>query len=170
MKYSLMESAVEQEIRQQTDCLHDMALVKFPANICMITAMTTAYLTLWNIQETASDQKYNLSDTNMHLNDALTSVKLFCILHHTSRVLLLSSKQSKETNWNLHMINPPKLSFIIPHITLFFQYRDEKSIVYKMGFSAVSHVGHCRKKSSGNMTNILRDCHNHNKYWLCYHF
>lgn len=32
------------------------------------------------------------------------------------------------------------LFFIILHTTLFFQYQDEKNIVYKMGFPEVSHV------------------------------
>jgi len=59
------------------------------------------------------------------------------------------------TNINLHMINPPQmilyLVFVTLHTTLFFQYQDEKSIVYRMGFPEVSHVGHCRKKSAGRM-------------------
>lgn len=150
-KCSSMEAAVKHTTARNNtaDCLHDIALVKFLVNIHMITKMATAYLTLWKIQETVSDQNLILVTPTRPEITPLMSVKSFWIFTHTSRVLLLISKQPKEANINVHMINPPQiilyLFFIILH-TLFFQYQDEKNIVHKTGFLEVSHVGHCRKK------------------------
>lgn len=176
-RWSQQLNMLEQEIilhRLHTDCLHDIALVKFLVNTCMITEMATVYLTLWKKQETVSDQNLIVVTPTCTGIMPLTSVKLFRIFIHACRGVLLSSKRPKETNINLHMINPTQmilyLFFINLHTTLFFQYRNEKSIVYKMGYPEVSHVGHCRKKSSGRMTNTLKNYLNHNKYWLCYRF
>lgn len=164
-------NTLEQEITQQTDCLHDMALVKRLVNVCVITKMATAYLTLWKKQGIETDQNIILVLPTCNGITSITSAKLFWILMHVSRVLLPRSKQPKVTNSNLHMINPPRMIlylFLISLHTLNFCNIRMRDALF-MSFPEVSHVGHCRKKSSGRMTST-ENCLNHNKYWLCYLF